>query len=110
MDDALKKKLAANEALLREVNEAIERGLWPGNEQQLVRFRCECAQLECSEAIPITVGEYESVRANPRRFVLLEGHQRGELELVVDRLHDAVLVVEKQGDSGAVAEERDPRS
>ena len=109
MDDFLHKKLAANEALLREVNEAIERGLWSGDEQQLVRFRCECAALECNQAVAITVGEYESVRANPRRFVLLEGHQRGELEIVVDHLRDAV-VVEKQGDSGAVAEERDPRS
>jgi hypothetical protein len=109
MDDALQKKLAANEALLREANEAIERGLWPGDDGQVVRFRCECAQLECNQAVPITVSEYESVRANPRRFVLVEGHERGELDVVVDHLRDHV-VVEKLGDGGAVAEERDPRS
>ena len=109
MDDALQKKLAANEALLREVNEAIERGLRPGNCEQVVRFRCECAQLECNQAVPLTVREYESVRANPRRFALAQGHERGDIEVVVDRARDHV-VVEKLGDSGAVAEERDPRS
>ena len=109
MDDPIQKKLATNEALLRDVNEAIERGLWPGNDEQVVRFRCECAALECNEAVAITVREYESVRANPRRFVLLQGHERGEAEIVIDHVRD-YAVVEKQGDSGAVAEERDPRS
>lgn len=109
MDDGLQKKLAANEALLREVNEAIERGLRPGNDDQVVRFRCECAQLECNQAVPLTVREYETVRANSRRFVLVPGHERGAIEIIVERVRDHV-VVEKLGDSGAVAEERDPRS
>ncbi len=74
-----------------------------------MRFRCECAALECNHAVALTVREYESVRANSRRFVLLQGHERGEAEIVVDRLRD-YAVVEKLGDSGAVAEERDPRS
>ena len=109
MDDSLHKKLAANESLLREANEAIARGLWPGNDEQVVRFRCECAQLECNQAVPLTVTAYESIRANPRRFVIVAGHERGEVEIVVDRLRDYV-VVEKLGDGAAVAEERDPRS
>jgi hypothetical protein len=109
MEDGLQKKLAANQALLREVNEAIERGLWPGNEAQVVHFRCECAALECNQAVSLTVTEYESVRANPRRFILVDGHERGSLETIIQRLPDYV-VVEKVGDSGAVAEERDPRS
>jgi hypothetical protein len=109
MDDSLQHKLAANEGLFREVNEAIARGLWPGNEEQTVRFRCECAALECNQTVALTVREYESVRANPRRFVLVEGHERGKVEVVVERLREYV-VVEKLGDGAAVAEERDPRS
>jgi hypothetical protein len=109
MDDALQKKLAANETLLREVNEAIQRGLSPGNDGQVVRFRCECAQLDCNQAGPLTAREYESVRANPRRFVVVAGHDRVDVEVVVDRL-SGYVVVEKRGDGAAVAEERDPRS
>jgi hypothetical protein len=109
MDDALQKKLAANQALLRDVNEAIERGLRPGHNAQAVNFRCECAALECNQAVTLTVTEYESVRANPRRFVLIDGHERRSVETIVEHLRDYV-VVEKIGDSGAVAEERDPRS
>jgi hypothetical protein len=109
MDDALERKIATNEALLREANEAIARGLWPGDSERLVRFRCECAQIECNEAIELTSADYEAVRANGRRFVLIEGHQHPDVETVVDP-HRGYVVVEKVGIGGAVAEEHDPRS
>ena len=109
MDEATQKKIAGNEAMLREANEAIERGLWPGDDHRTVRFRCECAQLDCNQAIELRVRDYEAVRAHPRRFVLAEGHQRTAVETVVQR-RNGFLVVEKKGEAGAVAEERDPRS
>jgi hypothetical protein len=79
MDERLlQRKIAANEAVLREANEAIERGLWPGDEDRVVRFRCECAELECNQAVELTTRGYERVRANPRRFFALPGHELGE--------------------------------
>lgn len=109
MDDAPNTKLAANEALLREANEAIERGLWPGDEDRIVRFRCECARLECNEAVELRLAEYEAVRVNSRRFVVIDGHEYPEAEVVVER-RDGYAIVEKVDEAGAVAEERDPRS
>lgn len=102
-------RAARTEALFRETNEAIERGLWPGNRSDAVRFRCECSHMDCHTIIQLTLGEYETVRDNPRRFVIAEGHETPEAEVVVER-HRDYLVVEKRGVSGAEAERLDPRS
>jgi hypothetical protein len=102
-------RIGANESLFREANEGIERGLWPGEEDQRVPFRCECARPDCAEAIRLTPAEYEHVRADPRRFVVIAGHEVPGAEVVVER-HDGHLLVEKFGEAGAVAERLDPRT
>lgn len=109
MDDASNQRIGANESLFRETNEGIERGLWPGEEDQRVPFRCECALPECAEAIRLTPAEYEHVRSDPRSFVVVAGHEIPRAEVVVER-HTGYVLVEKIGEAGAVAEARDPRS
>jgi len=101
-------RAARTEALFRETNEAIERGVWPGDRRETVRFRCECSQMECHTIITLTLAEYEYVRDHPRRFVIAVGHENPQAEDVVER-HDDHLVVEKRGLSGAEAERLDPR-
>jgi hypothetical protein len=109
VDDRVQRRVAANEAALREVNEAIERGEWPGEESDPVGFRCECAQLGCDQVIELTIGQYEQVRAHPRRFVLARGHEvPGEDTLIVSGA--GWVVVEKRDLAGALAEATDPRS
>lgn len=108
MDDATKRRMAANEAMCREVNEAIERGQWPGEENDPIAFRCECAQLWCDQMIEMSVREYERVRAHPRRFALARGHEMEDVEGVVDS-RPGYIVVEKRDVAGAVAEQTDPR-
>jgi hypothetical protein len=109
MDDRAKERVAANEAAFREVNEAIERGQWPGEEDSPVGFRCECARLGCDHVIELTVHEYERVRTHPRWFVLVAGHQVPEQETVVES-QSGYVVVEKLDAAGAVAEATDPRA
>jgi hypothetical protein len=101
-------RIGSNESLFRETNEGIERGLWPGEEDQRVPFRCECGLLDCAEAVRLTPVEYEHVRADSRRFVVVAGHEILRAEVVVER-HSGYLLVEKVGEAGAVAEELDPR-
>ena len=101
-------KNAGNEALFREVNEAIERGQWPGEEDSRTAFRCECAQLDCSELISLAPREYERIRATSRRFVVALGHEVEEVETVVET-GDGYVVVEKRDEAGRLAEAGDPR-
>lgn len=109
MDAQPQRRAARTEALFRETNEAIERGLWAVSEREAVRFRCECSQMDCNTIVKLTLPEYEQVRDNPRRFVIAAGHETPEAESVIER-HGDYLVVEKRGLSGAEAERLDPRS
>jgi hypothetical protein len=99
---------AANEAVHRDVNEAIERGRWPA-EHQAISFRCECGRAGCTDLIELTRDEYEHVRSSGRRFALVAGHEDPSVEDVVET-HPGYAVVQKRGQAGEVAEETDPRS
>jgi len=109
MDDRPQQRLAANEVIFRDVNEGIERGQWPGEPEAPVGFRCECARLGCNELIELTLAEYEQIRADPRRFVMVDGHEVPEVETVVQTVRDYVIV-EKRDAAGDRAEAADPRS
>jgi hypothetical protein len=103
------RRVAQNEVLFRDTNEAIARGQWPGEPNKIVRFRCECSQLDCGEAVELSLARYERVRAFPRRFLLAPGHDRPEIETVVSRT-DGCVIVEKQDAAGELAAATDPRA
>jgi hypothetical protein len=102
------RRAAANEATIRDVNEGIERGQWPGEEDAPIGFRCECARLGCNQLVELTIHEYEEIRAQPRRFVVVPGHELPEVETVIEA-RPGYVIVEKRDQAGEVAEENDPR-
>jgi hypothetical protein len=108
MKDDVQQRLGANEAVFRQINEGIERGQWPGERDSLIGFRCECARLGCNDLVELSLRAYEQVRANPRRFIVVPGHERLDVEMVAER-HHGYLVVEKQDRAGERAVETDPR-
>jgi hypothetical protein len=109
MDEDLQRRVASNETMFRDVNEAVRSGRWPGEEGAPVAYRCECARLGCSRLIELRTVEYEHVRAHPRRFMLAPGHEVPGAEVVVET-HGNYVVVEKVDETGEVAEATDPRS
>jgi hypothetical protein len=101
-----KQRVAINEATFRKVNEGMEVGQDPSG---LLTFVCECGRLGCTRLIQLTRGQYESIRENPRRFAIVDGHEILEAEEIVER-HDRYLVVEKAADPAAeIVEHTDPR-
>lgn len=105
MDSRLERQ-ARNEALIREVNERIERldrvaeEARPGDEPERFEFLCECGaggneEIACEERIEMTVAEYEEIRAQDDRFALVPGHENEELEEVIRRT-DRFVVVDKK--------------
>jgi hypothetical protein len=109
MEDEFEERIASNQARFREVNEAISRGQWPGEGDAVVGFRCECAALGCNRLVELPPSEYERVRAHPRRFIVFPGHERADIETVVET-ETGYLVVEKTEAAGERAEETDPRA
>ena len=102
-------RVARNESIAREVNEAIEHGRGPADVRAAVAFRCECGRLGCNKLIEVTMGDYERVRSHPRQFLIVTGHEQPEFETVV-YARENYSVVEKQDEAGREAEARDPRS
>ena len=98
-----------NEALFREVNERVLE-LVPGGEEKRgsADFVCECSRDDCTERMPVPLAVYEAVRSDPRRFLLLPGHENDRFETVVERTA-GYLIVEKEGSAGRIAERTDPR-
>ena len=98
---------ARTQSLFREVNERIEAVT---SEQRVSEgeILCECANEECVKQIPITLGEYETVRHIPTHFVVAPGHIVPEIERVVEETQHYV-VVEKFGEAGKAAVRLDPR-
>jgi hypothetical protein len=85
-------RLAGNENLFRNVNERIvELGdQWDGT-YDLV---CECVDTNCMGVMRVDTEDYERLRLTTGRFAVLSGHERPEIEDVVER-HQTYLVVEK---------------
>jgi hypothetical protein len=108
-DEGVERRLAANETMFREVNEGIERGQWPGEDREPVGFRCECARLGCNLLVKLTLAEYEQVRAHPRRFMMVPGHEIPGVETVVEQ-RPGYVIVQKREEAGERAAASDPRS
>ena len=101
-------QLGSNEALFREVNEAVAQAAGPRPSDEPILFLCECADEFCAESVALTRRQYEHVRIAAERFVVAPGHVLPEVERTVERHRDH-WVVEKFGDAAEVAEETDPR-
>jgi hypothetical protein len=109
MDDR-ERRVAQNEALFREVNEHVTdvHAHWRASSDTLAVI-CECGNAACAETLDLTRTEYEGVRNEPARFIVLPGHEIPEVERVVDRRH-GYFIVEKTGESKAYVEHLDPRA
>jgi hypothetical protein len=111
--DATERRRAHNETLFREVNERVEEvtsGLTgTGDESLMLRLVCECGREEFTEPIELTDQRYKSVRRDPRRFIVVPGHEHTDSARVVER-HSEYLVVEKQGEAGEIATEHDSQA
>jgi hypothetical protein len=101
-------RAAEAETSIRNVNElimSVARDRFEALEGHVV---CECSQPRCHEVVPITIEDYERVRAQGRRFVLIRGHELEPIERVVET-YDGYVVAEKQGQAGHIADLNDPR-
>jgi hypothetical protein len=103
MEEAQERRLAMNEALFRDVNERIrEISDTFGQKDATYDFLCECSDPACAERVILTRAEYEYVRSDSTRFVVAKGHAVPEVETVVERAKDHV-VVEKEGAAADIA-------
>ena len=110
--DERARRVGLNEAVFREVNEQVEslnRGLAEISDNQM-HIVCECGDLLCIERLVVPVPRYEEIRSDSTLFFIVPGHDKPDVEDVVDQT-DAYDVVRKHaGEAARVAEQTDPRS
>ena len=55
-------------------------------------FICECRSLDCAVSVTLSLEEYAQVRSDPACFLVLDGHENAQLEVVVKRAGGYVVV------------------
>ena len=91
------RRIAENESSFRDINERLERGLRQvPHAPERLPFICECGDRGCDASVLVTFEEYESVRSDSRRSLVVPGHVFPEAERVVAG-NDRYEVVEKIG-------------
>ncbi len=96
------------EALFRDVNERIAESA-ERFEAERAEFVCECANPNCTERVPMTLSEYETVRADPATFVVAPGHEQGDIERVVSERRRFYVVEKIQAVVRRTVKRLDPR-
>ena len=73
---------ATTEALFRDVNERIAESAqrFDADESEFV---CECSDPHCTHRVSASLAEYEEVRGDPTTFLVVPGHEHGDIERVV---------------------------
>ena len=111
MSDEQARRVGLNESIFRQVNEQIEslnHGFGP--DLPTLTVICECADGECTDRIEIAVSAYEQVRAHPRRYIVVPGHELPKFESVVESEGHYDVVQKREGAAAELAEETNPRS
>jgi hypothetical protein len=88
---------ATTEALFRDVNERIAEST-EGFDPNDTAFVCECSDPDCTHRVPASLAEYEAeyeeVRDEPTTFLVVPGHEQGDIERVVSD-HGRFRIVDK---------------
>jgi hypothetical protein len=107
--DERERRMALNEAMFRQVNEAVS-SISSDFEAGSFEIVCECGAIECTDRIPIGNAAYAALRSEPHRFAVIPGHERPEVEEVI-ATEDGYHVVEKTSpEARRLAERTDPNT
>jgi hypothetical protein len=101
-------KIAHTEALFREVNERIAETAGRLDVRE-TNFVCECADPACAHRVGTTLAEYEHVREQGERFLLVPGHEDDRVEAVVEVVDDHAVVEKRHPDVRRLVRALDPR-
>ena len=101
--------LAENEILFRDVNERLASEEQVSSSVEWLDLVCECTDRTCLKVFSMPLAEYEWLRQDALRFVVLPGHEAPAVETVVER-HAGFVVVEKHPETHHQVEAADPRA
>jgi hypothetical protein len=107
--DERERRIGLNEALFRQVNEAVS-DISDDFEAPDFEIVCECGDLGCSERIDITNAAYTALRSESHQFALVPGHEIPEVEEVIADEGSYYVVRKSAPEARALAGRTDPNS
>jgi len=101
-------QIALTEAAFRIANERMAQ--WPERYKAspVEIYFCECGNRSCRQHIMLTKDQYEAVRKNSRRFLIVPAHETPLVETVIES-YETYEVVEKMPGVLDIVTEADPR-
>lgn len=109
--DEQARRIGANEALYRSVNEKIESmSAAFGAITETMSVVCECGDGSCAEQIEVSIPDYERIRSDATLFIIRPGHEIPDVEEVVERTEAFHVVRKVDAEAAELARETDPRN
>jgi hypothetical protein len=103
-----KARIAYNETLFRAANERVAEWEERDREDSPELYFCECADPVCEQKIALRASDYERIRSDSDRFFVVPGHEIPDVETVVER-HENWVVIQKDPEVQHIVEDTDPR-
>jgi hypothetical protein len=105
-------RVAMNDVTFREANERIYGSAREYNVTDAIPFLCECADPACAAIIRLSAIEYNSIRADPRRFFSAPDHAEAlpPASFEIAERHSTYVIVVAVGRAAEIADALDPRS
>jgi hypothetical protein len=106
------RRVGLNEAVFREINEQVEglnRNLADISDNKM-HIVCECGDLVCVERLVVPLPKYDEIRSDSALFFVKPGHDKPDVEDVVEQTDAYEVVRKRPGEAEQIAEETDPRS
>jgi hypothetical protein len=108
VDRSYADKIALTEAAYRIANERMAQWAERYENAPVEIYFCECGDRSCRAHVLLTKEQYEAVRRDSRRFLIVPGHEMPTVETVIES-YETYEVVEKLPDLLAIVTEADPR-
>lgn len=103
MEKFSERRLKENEVIFQQANQGVADFITQdgGDPSTIIKFYCECSNIDCRQRIPLTAANYSNLHKSQRWFIALTGHETPEIEKIVSK-HDGFSVVEKFGEIPSV--------
>ena len=109
MADPRRARIARNESAFRALNDSLHASIHRDRgDSDFAGFVCECGDAECEVTVHLDMPTYESVRRDPRLFIIVPGHEESDAEDVVDG-GEGYAIVRKHSDVAGLVDETHPR-
>ncbi|HZB23700.1 MAG TPA: hypothetical protein VE444_07620 [Gaiellaceae bacterium] len=111
MAEDRQRRIGANEALFRQVNERMRDlnetfATFTGK----IDLMCECGAATCTERIAMDPSAYEELRSDANLFAVVPGHEVPDVEYVVAQRDVYDVIRKREGVPSQIAEQTDPRA